>query len=380
MARRDRGRKERIGRLTVRPFIRSGEATEQWQLDIPAELSPLGKRQRRLFPSKKEAVAEAKRLDRLDCIREVNRGRRPPPCGLSLHDILPEWLEREEARVRTGKRAPSTLVTNLHRLKPVLAFFDQDDLTAIQEARLTAYQEHRFGLGMKPSTINTEVSTLLKLLRWSVKEGYLFNVPDVEAMRVHLEDHDMPTPEEVRAIIEALPEHLRPLILLFAETGCRKGEALNLTWEQVDEVQGTISIRRRAGEWSAKTQSSYRTLFLSDELVEQLRQIEKVGRYVFYSRKKPAQPVTDFRKSLAAAVKKARVTRRGRLMRITPQVLRQAYVTWQQERGTPESIVQALVGHARGSSVTRRHYTHHGEKALRDAKFELREPSSKRTG
>ena len=57
----------------------------------------------------------------------------------------------------------------------------------------------------------------------------------------------IPTLDEVTRLFKATQVRLRPIVQLMAETGCRKGEALHLTWDCVDEVNGAIEIRRKKG-------------------------------------------------------------------------------------------------------------------------------------
>lgn len=64
------------------------------------------------------------------------------------------------------------------------------------------------------------------------------------------------------------------LILLLAYTGLRKGEALGLTWDDVNFVDKTIEVKRtrdRNGARSPKTQNSYRTIPVDDKLLMQLK-------------------------------------------------------------------------------------------------------------
>lgn len=63
------------------------------------------------------------------------------------------------------------------------------------------------------------------------------------------------------------------LILLLAYTGVRKGEALGLTWNNVDFENKTITIERtrdKNGARTPKTKNSYRTIRVDDKLINQL--------------------------------------------------------------------------------------------------------------
>ena len=95
----------------------------------------------------------------------------------------------------------------------------------------------------------------------------------------------IPRPEEVVRILAALPPKRRPIVRFLAETGCRKGEAQNLTWGCVDEVNGLVYIESRDG-WAPKTQSSERSIPLNEALLEEIRKLPKRGPYVFPVRRR----------------------------------------------------------------------------------------------
>ena len=365
------GRAIKEGPFSIRPHIRDGAPSGKWHLDIPPHMSANGKRQRLLFYNKILAKEEARnRLKSINQAQKTSRSRHSAS-GYRLDQITGWWFEHEKSRVRTKKKSKSSLETNLHRLKPVLEFLGAADIGLISEILLVSYQEHRLEQGRKPSTINSELITLGLILKWACKNDFIRNVPRVEQIPVVLEDVEVPTPEEVVRIINALPKRLRPLVQLLAETGCRKGEALNLTWDDLDEVNGVIYIRPKKDGWSPKTHSSIRRVPIGTDLLGRIRRISKTSSYVFPGRGGADKPMNNFRKALASAVERANIERNGKLMQITPHLLRKAYITWQKEKGVDDAILQPLVGHARGSRVTLRHYMHATDKSKRNAVLEL---------
>lgn len=50
------------------------------------------------------------------------------------------------------------------------------------------------------------------------------------------------TPDEERRLIEAAAPHFKPLIIVAINTGMRRGELLDLQWEQVDLQSWTITV------------------------------------------------------------------------------------------------------------------------------------------
>lgn len=82
------------------------------------------------------------------------------------------------------------------------------------------------------------------------------------------------TPEQLAAVIAAAPDAYRPVIAFMAGTGCRIGEALGLTWGDVDLRARTARIAmqldREGQRQPCKTRNARRTLDLPGSLVATL--------------------------------------------------------------------------------------------------------------
>jgi integrase len=90
-------------------------------------------------------------------------------------------------------------------------------------------------------------------------------------------DNNFLTPEELHAFLAAAKqlENITnyTTILLLAYTGLRKGEALGLSWDNVDFDKKTITVERtrdKNGARTPKTKNSYRTIKVEDKLIKQL--------------------------------------------------------------------------------------------------------------
>jgi integrase len=360
----------KIGPLRVRPHIRNGVETGKWFLDIPASLTSNGQRKRKLFDNRIQALNVARELERKMRLRSLGYVEGPARSNILFREAAIQWEENEWARVRTLKKRAISLETDLFRLKSLIAYFSNHDLKGITEQEIVSYQERRLKMERRPATINSEVVTLFKVLRWTVRNKTLDNLPQVERIPEQLKEVVIPTPEEVSRIISFLPKSAASVIWFIAETGCRSGEVFNLTWDCVDEINGTVTIRAKEG-WTPKTRSSQRRIPIQGALLEMIRTLPKTGAYVFPSHKDPTKRRNNVRKVLANAVRKAKLTRDGLPIRVTPHVLRKAFATWLAMGGTPQRVLQSLLGHAPGSAVTDTHYVQASEEAKRAAIIRL---------
>lgn len=92
-------------------------------------------------------------------------------------------------------------------------------------------------------------------------------------------------PEEIQAVLSALQEEkigFRTLVMFLMCTGCRRGEAVALTWDKIDWNKREVLIDRSAGYTTEKgiyigptKTGKARIVAMPGELVEQLREYQK---------------------------------------------------------------------------------------------------------
>ncbi len=358
---------DKVGPFRIIPNKRRGN----YQIDIPPHLSETGKRQRPSFASKREATKEAQRLSEAFSDKTFGRTNKTiNMSGVNLNTAGEQWLEKQFVRVKLGKKRKSSLEKEIYHLATLIGHMGTLDIAQIAEREMEGFQHHRLEDGRKPATINSEIATLKSILQWAKNHKLIDEVPLVEQMTVELIIPDLPTIDEMRKIVECIDPKRRVLLMLMAETGCRRGEAQTLPWEHVDQINGTIKFQRYVNSnndtWQTKRNASVREVPISIELLDEIHTLDKVSEYVFPGRN-PKKPIDNFRRSLKTAVKKSDVKRHGKPISISPQVIRKAVMTWHIENGTAESIVQALCGHARGSRVTQKAYLEHRPAAIKDA-------------
>ena len=87
---------------------------------------------------------------------------------------------------------------------------------------------------------------------------------------------DIPSPDEIRALIGALDGRWRPLLLTAIFTGLRSSELRGLRWADVDLKRGEIHVRQRADRFNTigrlKSESGERTVPMPPMVVNMLRE------------------------------------------------------------------------------------------------------------
>jgi integrase len=110
--------------------------------------------------------------------------------------------------------------------------------------------------------------------------------------------------DEYKAMRDALPAHVSPVLTLAYYTGMRKGEMLNLRWEQVDLVENVIRL-----ETGETKNGESREVALDGELLETIRMQRSIRdaqhptcEWVFFSDR--GKQIQDFRGAWERACKK----------------------------------------------------------------------------
>jgi integrase len=159
-------------------------------------------------------------------------------------------------------------------------------------------------------------------------------------------------------------------VRFLAETGCRSGEAFNLTWDRVDEINGVVEIRANEN-WTPKTKSSNRRIYIRGPLLDEIRRLPKTGRYVFAG-VSPDKPIDNIKKAFATAVRAADIRRGGAPLHVTPKTLRKVAATYMAlELRVPQRVLQEWLGHTPGSRVTDQYYVMPLEEAKRQVNLSL---------
>lgn len=154
-----------------------------------------------------------------------------PPGPETFSDVAQQYLAHQKRRISTANYERERGIVEDH-LKP----FFPGELRAIQRATVHRYITARLAEVANATAIK-ELNVLKHLCELAVNEWEYIPVnpargvkpPKAAAGRVRYLQ-----PTELRAVLEAAPEWLRPIIALAVSTGMRRSEILKLRWLDVD--------------------------------------------------------------------------------------------------------------------------------------------------
>ena len=141
----------------------------------------------------------------------------------------------------------------------------------------------KLNVSVGAGAIRRYISIFRNICQWADED---FVLPRLTLPRKRRTQQDFYTVEEFRKLIKASSGEEKALVMLFAETGCRVGEAIGL---QTRDLSGnTLKIERDVCggilQDSPKTDSSVRSITISDQLVAELRHLILNGPECFIFR------------------------------------------------------------------------------------------------
>lgn len=236
---------------------------------------------------------------------------------------------------------------SLKRLNP--HFFGRQ-IPDLRRADLRNYIAARLSQGVKQSTVRRELRIFSAAINFCRLELDRPDLPNpVAALGLSEEEGRVRwlTREEATRLISCAEEALRPhlpcFIRLALNTGCRRGELLNLEWNRVDTGRQQILLEARHNK-SRRRQ----TVPLNMDAISALNRMKEWQAtnapgtpWVFG--KEGGNPITTFKTSWTSALKRAGITD----FRIHD--LRHTFASWLVMQGIDLYVVKELLRH---SSVT----------------------------
>lgn len=289
----------------------------------------------------------------------------PATSKVTLRSFYAEWATRQVWAATT------VVAMNLAVAKCTFAGVE---LGKLRRSHVETWVKSMVSSGLAPSTIRTRVNNVRSVLRAATRDRLLSSDPSdgVTLPRLRKSEHAMriPTPDQVRVILEASEEWFRPFIALCAFAGLRIGESSAMRLTDVDFLRRTIGVRRQVqratGDDLAAGLSvsivppkygSERDVFVPDELTALIaRHVERVGvrgeeQWLFVG--DGAMP--PHANSIAYWWKKT--TTKAGIEGVTLRDLRHYFASGLIASGCSVATVQRALGHS-SPSITLNTYTH----------------------
>ncbi len=335
-----------------------------------------GKQERRSTGIKNKAVADTIRglvgtvVDSIDrslpvdkaILRRLPRGIRASFAGTVLGAApkftLAELLDKYHAYIDT-ELAPRSRSTYRERIVHLVRFLKSTKrenllVSEFDLALIDEYKTSRLDMGVGKTTINNELTHIKTLLNWAVERKYLDVAPisRIKHFRVETGQPRYLTEEEFQKIYECSSVEDRPILLVMAYTGIRKGEAVRLEWSDIDLKKKLLWVRNKPGHPS-KT-GTERVIPLAGKAVEALKSLrrDKTDVHVFLRLQRSGIRHNGLRMNF----KRARI-RAGIEKAASINTLRKTFASILAQKGVEMALVSKLMGHT-NIEMTMTYYAH----------------------
>jgi|SRR5215217_535478 len=263
-----------------RTWTTNGVEQSGWQADYKGAD---GKRHRPTFAKKKDAEAYL-----LKARGEVRDGVHVPDSAtITVEEAGKLWLKSGAAagleRTTIDQRKQHL---NLH----IVPFIGNDKLNKITVPSVRAFQDRLAEAGRSPAMVKRVTVSLGSIFADSQLRGQAIRNPvhemsKAKSSRVKVEKRqqkrlevgvDIPTTQEVLAVITAAQGRWRPLLITAIFTGLRASELRGLRWSDVDLAKAVLHVRQRADRYHdigmPKTDAGQRKVPLTPLVVNALKE------------------------------------------------------------------------------------------------------------
>jgi integrase len=337
---------------------RSGEAKEAWIVDYLQD----GGRYIKTFKRKKDADAYAQQIG-----VDMRAGTHTPASkSITVAQAAEEWIESGKAE----KLEAGTLAQYRQHARHISERIGKLRLAGLTAKRASAFRDELL-TSMSRAMARKVLVSFRSMLRDAQRRGSVAQNVALSIKRIDADKRsqrklkigeDIPSTEEIRAIVAAMPERWRPLLLTAIFTGLRSSELRGLRWEDVDLKAGELHVRQRADRYNVigapKSKAGHRAVPLGPEVRNVLREWKlRCPRseldLVFPTSTGGIDRHSDMVRRFKSIVRKAGLTDSEGGPKYTGlHTLRHFYASWcinpedRGGQGLPPKVVQERLGHS----------------------------------
>lgn len=266
----------------------------------------------------------------------------------NVRDFVAQFLEHQRAHTKQLTYELNESVMRVHVL-PELGELAIDEVNRETIDKLKAAWLE----SAAPTTVNTRLGVLLRMLSLAVEWEILPAVPAVKFLRVARERIRFLSDEESTRLIEAAGINWRTMVVVGLRTGLRIGELRGLQWIDINLHQGAVHVMRTdPGRSDVEPNSPKggrdRVVPLTDETVASLQAWSNLT----FTRSRPSNAWVfpgvgeKTRAEGNCNEQMGRIAARAKVADCTWHTLRHTYASQLVMRGVPLRAVQDLLGHA----------------------------------
>jgi len=251
---------------------------------------------------------------------------------MPFDQFVKRYLEYSKGNKRSWTRDVTSSIA-------LLRFFSGKSLNQITSWAVEGYKSKRqkeithYRKPPSKATINRELACLKHMFTKATDWGVVTSNP-VKKVKLFPEKPGklrILSNEEFSKLYSASYETLKPILMMAVNTGMRRGEILELKWDDVNMKQGFINVR------DSKNSES-RDIPINDVLMETLESVKNTTNAI-YVLERNGDPIKSFKKGFYSAL------RRSGIKKCRFHDLRHTFATRLIMAGVDIVTVQELLGH-----------------------------------
>jgi integrase len=291
----------------------------------------------------------------------------PPQQAVGIDEAIEEYI----AYLRGQRRSSKTIGKYQHCfiiLKKLAEERGLKRLSQVDHRVVDAFRNLR-SESSKPKTVANDLVTIRQLINFGLQRKLLREDPlhGLQIEKAPATPQPFWTAEQVEEILAATKASYQAYFRFLAYTGARAGEAIWLTWEDVDFDNGVIHIRPKDG-WKPKT-GDQRVVPLGPELRSVLMVQPRCWRWVFTARPSAKCPVAGRQISDRRALSHLKTVLKRLQLNGHQHTFRHSFISYALTQGVPEPIVRKWVGHVDARIM--KTYTHIADQISQQAMLGL---------
>jgi integrase len=253
---------------------RKGEAREGWIVDYTDQD---GDRHIETFERKKDADAR-------HAIVAVNVGKGThvaPSKSATVAEAAASWIKRVEAE---GRERSTLDQYRQHIALHIVPRIGKMKLANLTPKRVEGFRDDLLARLSRPLArkVLTSFKSILKVANYSQVAADASIGSDKRSKPKLEPGRDLPTPAEVKRLIDAAKDPKRRALLLTAAlTGLRASELRGLRWQDVDMKAGELHVTQRASRYceigAPKSETSRRTIPIDPDILLPALKAWKIG-------------------------------------------------------------------------------------------------------
>ena len=322
---------------------------DRWYTDL---YDSNGRRVRQVVKIENKDPSAITRKDALDveAIRKADRATgvklASKKKSISFEKLVEKYLEWANENHKSPSRDHSAC-------KSLLSFFKDYKANNLNLFLVDKYKSYRKKSGVKPASVNRELTVLRRMYNLALKWNTLSDNPIIglQLLKEQTREYRVLKDWEFELLYQSASEHFKPILLFAYMTGCRKGEIQKLKWTDIDLKERNVAIRDTKN-------FEDRIIPLNDTLYYMLEELkeESVSEFVFTYNNQPYLSDSAWGRSWRTALRKSGIDH-ARFHDIRHTFVSNLIVNHKEDFAT----VMALSGHKDISMLKR--YSHTKEEA-----------------